>query len=113
MNNDRWNRPVIGEVNINEAYIETDDFDYFFSVLLHECIHTFGFSSYLYDYFRDENEDRYGSDEVTGISTLRDKEVYYFKTPRVVEELSRRLGCEDPVYPELEDYGSSGTVGSH
>lgn len=95
----------------NEKYIDINDFDYMFGVAVHEVTHALGFISSLYGYWK--NEDDVWHEEVSVSYTVRDKNVTAIATPNAVEKFNEQINCEEGLYPELEEYGGSGTAGSH
>jgi len=118
---DQYSRPLCGHANISPArmLMTEKDLPNQISVLVHELGHALGFSSSKYSYFRKPgtlNRVDSLSDVLTTMtdSTLG-KTVKKIVTPKVVEFVKNHYNC--PNWPnaggEIEDYGGSGTAGSH
>jgi len=98
-------QPYCGRININPEI----DFsikgigEYLTSVLVHEMTHILGFLSYYFEIFNFNfsQMDKYGIQR------------YYLKSPNLLKVAKIYFNCSDIDGVELENYGGSGTAGSH
>ena len=100
-----------GLVMVNSYYFNNGDFASQYSTLTHEIYHLLGFSSGLYQYWKDQNGVAYTAPTQT--TTVRGLTKMILKTPNVVAKAKEAFGCSTLTGIELEEYGSSGTAGSH
>ena len=117
---DQYRRPTAGHANFSPARISTsaDDYEVQLSTAWHEIVHALGFSSSKFGDFRVPGDitqtEAYSN--IVRTFTERGKAVSKIVTPNVVTKVREQYGCTDP-WPsagwELEDYGGSGTAGSH
>ena len=99
-------RPILGIVNINRFvdYSKINSREYFQSIIIHEFTHILGFAgSFFENYFHNvfKKPDKYN---ITRI---------YINSTKVVEVAKKYFNCPDIEGVELEDFGGSGTAGSH
>ncbi|KAI0232244.1 Leishmanolysin-like peptidase [Lamellibrachia satsuma] len=139
----KQDRPVAGHVNFCPKRISTlaRDLQRVKATVLHEIIHTLGFSLNLYPFFRDAAGNPYSPrDPQTGMpyrdtngnyelsdrvirTHLRShwrvrsgaikRNVTMLVTPNVVKEVRAHFGCDTLEGGELENQGSRGTAVSH
>ena len=120
---DQYARPLCGHINIAAAPLSTatGDLQAQLGVVTHEITHALGFSSGKYQYFRQPGTQQQVSSLSDVASVFFDpslgKTVTRIVTPHVKSWLLTHLNCPAANWPtaggELEDYGGSGTVGSH
>ena len=101
-------QPLIGIVNINLNksinYSKSKSQEYFQSIILHEFTHILGFSEYFFiEYFHNI----FNKSDNIGINR------YYINSTKVIEVAKKYFNCSDIDGVELEEFGGSGTVGSH
>jgi leishmanolysin len=120
---DQYARPLCGHVNIAAAPLSTSPTNLAaqVGVVTHELSHALGFSSGKYRSFRQPGT----LDQVSGLSDVMatyfdpdlGKMVSRIVTPNVKSWLLTHLNCPAASWPlaggEIEDYGGSGTAGSH
>ena len=99
-------RPIIGIVNINRNvdYSKINSKEYFQSIIIHEFTHILGF---LGSFFKDIYHNVFTSIDKFNITRA------YINSTKVVEVARKYFNCSDLEGVELEDYGGSGTAGSH
>ena len=99
-------RPIVGIVNINTNvnYSKIHSKEYFQSIIIHEFTHILGFlKSYFNEY-------------IHNIFTIRDENGlnrFYINSSRVISVAKKYFNCSDIDGVELEEYGGTGTAGSH
>ena len=103
---DSQNRqPYIGKININNQidFSKKGIEEYLTSALVHEMTHILGFSSYYFDYFKFNfnQKDKYGLNR------------FYLKSPNVLKVAKKYFNCSDIDGVELENDGGGGTAASH
>ena len=103
--NSATNQPVVGVVNINTKvdYSKINSKEYFQSIILHEFTHILGFLNYMF-YFKNMIFNK--TDEYNIVR-------YYINSPKVLEVAKKYFNCDSIDGVELEEYGGSGTAGSH
>jgi len=121
-------RPLAGIINFCPRYFQQfvsgsySDFEYMgaVKVAVHELTHALGFSGWMYDSYLDSNGDYYDAPyrEFTrsGTSAAGNSysvDIIELKTPKLMSYARDHFGCTDLEGVELEDYGGSGTAGSH
>ena len=99
-------QPLLGLININRDvdYSKVNSLRLFELILLHEMTHVLGFTIYFCKtYFHNvlEKNDNYGIKRS------------YMNSTKVVEVAKKYFNCNTIEGVELENYGSSGTAGSH
>jgi len=117
---DQYRRPTAGHANFSPSRISTaaDDYALQLSTAWHEIVHALGFSSSKFGDFRKPGDITQTESYSNIIKTFteRGKTVSKIVTPNVITKVREQYGCNDP-WPaagfELEDYGGSGTAGSH
>ncbi|CAG9318554.1 unnamed protein product [Blepharisma stoltei] len=84
-------------------------------VSIHEITHALAFAPELFDLFKKPNGLPYSDDEITKEIYFpnREKWVTVLTLPTVVSKAREIFGCENLEGIELEDYGGSGSAGSH
>ena len=102
----KTSQPIVGIVNINSNvnYSKINSKEYFQSIIIHEFTHILGFSS---GYFKDVFHNMFSRTDENGV--LR----FFINSPKVLEVAKKYYNCPDIDGVELEDYGGSGTAGSH
>eukprot|EP01114_Cavostelium_apophysatum_P003739 TRINITY_DN1386_c0_g1_i1.p1 TRINITY_DN1386_c0_g1~~TRINITY_DN1386_c0_g1_i1.p1 ORF type:complete len:652 (-),score=128.29 TRINITY_DN1386_c0_g1_i1:65-1747(-) len=122
-----FGRPLAALVNFSPRYfqnlgsVNAFTFNSMVRVGIHEFTHAMGFSSFFYDSYLDKTGSPYlggasGSRFVSGTSPSGSSfggYVTYLTTPKVKEAVQKHYGCDAPYGGELEEYGGSGTAGSH
>ena len=102
---DKNNQPIVGilNINLNMDLRSINMQEYLYTIFLHEFTHVLGFSQYYFQYFNMsfEREDKYGIKR------------FYLNSTKVIEAAKKYYNCSDIDGIELENYGGSGTVGSH
>ena len=99
-------RPYTGRVNINYKfnYSRGKSQEYFQSIIIHEFTHILGFSkSFFSRYFHNI----FYKNDSYGISRA------YINSSKVLEVAKKYFDCPDLDGVALEEYGGSGTAGSH
>ena len=98
-------QPVYGIVYLNKDvdYSLINSQEYFESIILHEFTHILGFDINYFLYFNNIliQKDKYGIQR------------YYINSTRVVNIARKYFNCDNIIGVELENYGDSGTAGSH
>ena len=99
-------QPLVGVININPNanYSKINSKNYFESIVLHEFTHILGFSHEHLKNFTDNifyKQDEYGIDRS------------YINSPKVLKVAKEYFNCSNIDGVELEEYGGSGTAGSH
>lgn len=118
---DQYARPLCGHANISPARMSmsSKDLPNQISVVTHEIGHALGFSSSKYGSFRKPGTlarvDSLTDVLSTTFDTTLGKVVKRIVTPKVVSFVKSHYNCDN--WPnaggEIEDYGGSGTAGSH
>jgi len=125
-----FGRPLAGHVNFNPRYFQRfatpgySEFDFHAAVKVgvHEFTHAMGFSSGFYQSYRDPSTGAaypgYGTKQITKTGTTPSgtswtKQVQTLTTPRMLALAQKHYNCPTLQGVELEDYGGSGTAGSH
>ena len=98
-------QPVFGMVYLNKDvdYSIINSQEYFESIILHEFTHILGFDLnyfFFFNYILIQNDKN-------GI------ERYYINSTIVVNVAKKYFNCDSVIGVELENYGDSGTAGSH
>lgn len=116
---DQYGRPIYGQINIGPNRLNPDDkraFNEQLGITIHEITHSLGFSSSNFDNFYEY----YGGPKRSYSSVVYTdnsgwKSTRKIITPKVVEIAKKHYNCHDWTNAgvELEDYGGSGTAGSH
>ena len=99
-------QPLFGLISINKEvdYTKVNSLRYFELILLHEMTHVLGFTQYFFTTFYHnffQRTDNYGIKRT------------YINSTKVVEVARKYFNCNTIEGVELEEYGGSGTVGSH
>ena len=99
-------RPFTGRLNINYNvdYSKEKSQEYLESILIHEFTHVLGFSNFFFtNYFNNVfwKVDNYGVNRT------------YINSSKVIEVGKKYYNCDNIEGIALEEYGGSGTVGSH
>ena len=95
-------QPIIGIVYINKNidYLSNINLkEYLQSIFQHEFTHVLGFSGYIFERYFDILYYSYGT--------------YYITSKKVIEVARKYFNCSSIYRIPLENYGGSGTVGSH
>jgi len=115
-----FGRPVLGILNINPIYL--NNLESVLITAIHEFVHVLGFSSSVYGNFVDSEGKRLGLDKILKTETKQftdsqgvatSKVVNKLVTPTLVDTVRSHFGCSSADGAELEDYGGSGSAGSH
>ncbi|KYQ91805.1 hypothetical protein DLAC_07601 [Tieghemostelium lacteum] len=121
-------RPVAGIINFNPRYFTPFlnnpsgiTFREYTKVGLHEMVHALGFSSTFYRFYKNPQGQFYnpapGSfytfNGTTPSGVFYETDRCLMTTPTVAAFASAHYACPNLGYQELEDYGGSGTAGSH
>ena len=104
-------RPIAGILIItkNPYYYEKGNIEkYLSNLFIHELTHAFGFLSDAFQYFPEGKENSIFS-KVDNYGILR----HYVKSPKVFEFAKKYYGCDSLEGVEVENQGSSGSIGSH
>ena len=99
-------QPIVGIVNINTNinFSKINSQEYFQSIIIHEFTHILGFNSYyFYNYIHNIF---YRKDEIGNYK-------YFINSTKVLEVAKKYYNCSDIDGVELENYGGTGTAGSH
>jgi len=116
-------RPISGLANFGPAQLRKkagpnlEDVAGALPVAIHEIAHALGFSASKFDDFIDAQGRRLGKQNV--VREFQASQIGHpvtkIITPKVVEMVKKQFGCYDWPHAggELEDYGGSGTAGSH
>eukprot|EP01114_Cavostelium_apophysatum_P014015 TRINITY_DN3518_c0_g1_i4.p1 TRINITY_DN3518_c0_g1~~TRINITY_DN3518_c0_g1_i4.p1 ORF type:complete len:762 (-),score=86.79 TRINITY_DN3518_c0_g1_i4:6-2291(-) len=123
---DQIGRPLAGLINFNprffrelEENFSEMEFRMAIKTGVHELTHALGFSSNLFPYFVDQSgnpHDVVTSETRSGYAASGQP---YFATvnmissPNVLAAAREQFNCSDVTSVELENYGGSGTAGSH
>jgi len=123
-------RPLAGGINFCPGKIDTQsNLDVQVAVAVHEIIHSMGFSSFSFPWWRDESnaprtprdivarpvkDNAYYTAETT-LGSFVESGVTRSKivTPKVRAAAASHFGCPDINGLEIEDDGGAGTAGSH
>ena len=102
----KTSRPLVGIVNINSNvnYSKINSKEYFQSIIIHEFTHILGFNS---GYFKDVFHNMFSRSDENGV--LR----HFINSPKVLAVAKKYYNCPNIDGVELEEYGGSGTAGSH
>jgi len=111
---DQSGRPVAAQVNINPSLFFSNTYSTTVKqgALLHEIVHALGFSSSLFQYYKDEN----GAlrSQVTTTETLSTgKNITKIVTPNALRAAREHFYCSSLNGVQLEDQGTSTSAGSH
>jgi leishmanolysin len=119
-------RPVAGFVNFNPRFFNdlakgSSSFKFAGTVKIrvHEMTHAMGFTSSLYDNYRNANGQVYnpaGTVTVTGTSAAGqsfNEQLSIMKGPAVLQTIRDHYNCQTLPGALLEDFGGQGTAGSH
>ena len=99
------NQPLIGVVNINREidYLIENSLEYFQTTILHEFIHILGFSNYFF--LKNHN--------VFIKADIYNNNRSYLNSTKLVKIAKEYFKCDEIDGVELEEFGGSGTTGSH
>ena len=99
-------RPYTGRLNINHKvdYTKGKSQEYLESILIHEFTHILGFSDY---YFTKYFNNIFWKVDLYGVNRT------YINSSKVLEVGRKYFDCPELDGIALEEYGGSGTVGSH
>lgn len=110
-------RPISGVIEISFKSLNFTSQNwktYLISILFHELSHIFVFSQTLFPYFWDkENRRSRKINEVLGSYIQNGVNRTIIITPNVVSSAKAHFNCSSLVGVELENQGSSGSIGSH
>ena len=100
-------RPVIDAIYIskNINFIKENSIEFFTLVFLHEITHLLVFYKTLFPYF--SNIPNIKEEEINGIK----RKIY--SSPKVLEKAKKHFKCDSIEGIELENQGSSQSIGSH
>ena len=103
------NRTIAGTVYIksDNDFTKKNSDKYLQTILLHELTHVLGFSSSLFEYFQSSSQ------PITKRATINGYTRTLITSPKVVKVAREYYGCDTLEGVELENQGSSGSVGSH
>jgi len=104
--------PLLGHLHISTGPLQSLSFGSALGVAIHEMSHILAFSPGLFEFFVNEEGQRYSSSELYTVSLQRGSEVVKLRTPKVVEKARNSFEC-DLEGVELEKTGGTGTRGSH
>jgi leishmanolysin len=109
------NRPIAGQVNIGPNSFGNNQLSHIAGIVLHEVTHILGFSSNKYNEFI--KSDGSPQSPVTSSTTRsyngQSKTIQKIVTPQIVAVAKQHYQCSTADGVELEEYGGSGTAGSH
>ena len=93
-------------LNINREvdYSKQNSLEYFESIIIHEFTHILGFSN---NYFTNYFHNYFTKTDSNGVQRA------YINSEKVIETAKKYFNCDDIDGVELEEFGGSGTVGSH
>eukprot|EP01132_Coremiostelium_polycephalum_P004089 gene4089-5117_t len=121
----RYSRPLAGVINFNPSYFtqfvgNTNGFIFneYVRVGIHEMIHAFGFSGSFYSHYSNGTSTYEASALLTKTGKSPSGQDFTYQknaitSPLVAAFSSNHYSCKELNYQELEDYGGSGTAGSH
>ena len=100
-------RPIIGSIFLTPKYDfnKENSIDFLTMILLHEITHVLCFSRNLFDYF--SSPPLLIEKEINGIKKI------LFSSPNVIKQAKRHFVCDYIEGIELENQGSSQSIGSH
>ncbi|XP_065920449.1 leishmanolysin-like peptidase [Dysidea avara] len=103
-------RPLTGYTNICPQSLESDNAQYIFMLIVHETLHALGFTNSNYEFFIDEDGNRYD-----GSTTLRvnGQNVLAINSPKVLSYAREYYSCPNLQGVLLENEGGSGSATSH
>lgn len=113
---DQNGRSIAGQINISPLLLQSQYTPKFrAAVIVHEIFHVLGFSGNKFMDFRDENGNVRSQTVIPDSHTFKGKNypVKKLATPAVIAAGRKYFDCDTLDGIELEDYGSSGTAGSH
>lgn len=109
-------RPVVGRVNFNLAYLNTD-FDVFFDqfgTIYHEITHVLGFSPSLFKYFINwRTNSRIGKENVLIQRQYGSNKMDLIATPEVKKFVQQHFNCNSLEGAPVENEGGAGSKGAH
>ena len=114
-----YGRPVAGQLNINPSILDTypSDDTVLLSTIEHETTHILGFSSSFYGQYRDDNGFLMSSSAVVASKTKTENGAsvtrQYFIHSKMTNMYKNLTGCSSVDGVPIEEYGSSGSAGSH
>ncbi|KAG2379252.1 hypothetical protein C9374_007391 [Naegleria lovaniensis] len=116
-----YKRPIAGQLNINPAildiYNSASNEHVLLSTLEHEVTHILGFSASMYSNYVDSNGNNLGESNVVATRQSNENGVQVSRTffihPTLRAMFQKITGCSSPVDVPIEEYGNSGSAGSH
>lgn len=92
--------------------MEMNNFQSNVETAIHEFLHAFGFSRFMYNHFLDEKGIPRGKDVLKKVMK-RGKETHILDLPRLTKLARDYFGCDSIEGVEMENQGGSGSLGSH
>ncbi|KAF0979300.1 hypothetical protein FDP41_001643 [Naegleria fowleri] len=116
-----YRRPIGGQLNVNPAildiYNSASNEHVLLSTLEHEVTHILGFSSSMYGSYVDSTGKPLGESNVVATRQSNENGATasrtFFIHPSMRSMFQQITGCSTPVDVPIEEYGSSGSAGSH
>lgn len=107
------NNVLAGTIIINIPKFSGSSFSASIAVITHEITHILGFSSSGFNYWKTPSGTAYATDTLKKTVSIRGATKTLIVTPNVVAKAREAFGCGTLEGIELEEYGGSGTAGSH
>jgi hypothetical protein len=104
-------QPIVGVFDLN--YYDGFSYEDLLSTTIHEMAHALGFNNDLFEYFINEDGEKYGEDEVAAYFEENGEVKVKVVTPTVLDKAREAFGCDDLNGVELELQGGEGTELSH
>ena len=105
--------PTAGGTMINIAYFNSLSVGSAIATMTHEITHVLGFSGYAFSYWRNKSGALYSVNTLTKTETMRGVTKTIMVSDTVLEKAREAFGCSTIKGIEIEEYGGSGTAGSH
>jgi len=110
-------RPVIARATLNRNFLQIANGDPVMHekniyLLMHEVIHSLGFTQFLYQYYLDANG-QVLTNHIMNKTVLGSTPSLILNIPFLTAKARSFFGCSSLEGIYMENYGSSGTAGSH
>lgn len=105
-------RPNFGQLNINPAYLDVNNFRALSDTLIHEIFHIMGFSPTLIPFFVDDNLKYVPLSDTVELNNSKSR-IVGIKSPTVLSVARKHYNCPYIKSVNLENEGGEGSIGAH